>query len=156
MESMKSKKMLWLVLLFVLFITGCQTDPESSIPTPLPPLEIVQPAEYTVAIGTVQRTLTFNGRVAPVLPQSVFFENDGVVTGVLFQIGDHVTAGDLIAHLSITDLEHQKITAELTLQAAELPTNQADVVATAVLMSCWACKAMPWLKSWMASLPGRP
>jgi macrolide-specific efflux system membrane fusion protein len=85
--------------------------------------------------GTVHRTLTFNGRVASVLSQPVFFEDDGVVTGVLFQQGDVVSEGDVIAHLSIADLEHQKIMAELTQQAAELQTNQADLVAAEIALN---------------------
>jgi macrolide-specific efflux system membrane fusion protein len=126
---------LWIIILAVLFISGCSAEPENNGPTPMPPLEIVQPAEYVVEQGTVHRTLTFNGRVASVLSQSVFFEDDGVVTGVLFQQGDVVSEGDVIAHLSIADLEHQKIMAELTQQAAELQTNQADLVAAEIALN---------------------
>ncbi len=125
----------WAVVLAVLLITGCNTGSEINSPTPLPPLEVVQPAEYTVEPGTVQRTLTFNGRVAPTLSQPVFFEDDGVVTGVLFQQGDSVSEGDIIAHLSIADIEHQRVTAELTLQAAELQINQADLVAAEIALN---------------------
>lgn len=128
------RKIHWVVVLAVLLVAGCGTGNENPIPTPLPPLEVVQPAEYVVERGTVQRTLTLNGRVAPVLSQSLFFEDDGVVTGVLVQQGDAVSAGDLIAHLAVADLQHQLVTAELTLEAAGLQTNQADLVAAEIAL----------------------
>jgi len=95
----------------------------------------VAPAEYTVAQGTVRRSLAFTGRVTPVLAQPVFFEVDGVVTEVSFQPGDAVAAGDLIAQLSLGNLEHERVSAELALQGAELQTNQAEVVAAEIALS---------------------
>ena len=127
--------LIWAVILILFTLTGCSPASEDLTPTPLPPLEIVQPAEYVVETGTVQRTLTFNGRIAPVLSQPLFFEDDGVVTGVLVQQGDTVSAGDLIAHLAIADLEHQLVTAELTLQMAELQTNTAERVAAEIALN---------------------
>jgi macrolide-specific efflux system membrane fusion protein len=125
----------WAVALALLLLAGCGTGSEKSIPTPLPPLEVVQPAEYKVELGTVQRTLTFSGRVAPILSQPVFFQDDGVVTDVLVQQGAAVSEGDLIAHLDVANLQHQLVTAELALEAAELQTNQADLVAAEIALS---------------------
>jgi RND family efflux transporter MFP subunit len=118
-----------------LLAAGCSRGGEAIVPTPLPPLEVVAPAEYTVTLGTVRRTLAFTGRVTPVVSQPIFFEVEGVVTGVLFQPGDAVAAGDLIAHLSTGDLEHDRVNAELALQIAGLQTNQADLVAAEIALS---------------------
>lgn len=104
--------------LFGLLASGCSQGGEVTLPTPVPPLELVAPAEYTVTLGTVRRTLAFTGRVTPVVAQPIFFEVDGIVTGVSFQPGDAVAAGDLIARLSLGDLEHEQVNAELACSAS--------------------------------------
>lgn len=121
--------------LATLLAAGCSRASEGALPTPLPPLEVVAPAEYTVTPGTVRRTLAFTGRVTPVVAQPLFFEVDGVVTAVSFQPGEAVTAGDLIAQLSLGDLEHDRVNAELALQIAELQTNQSELVAAEIAVS---------------------
>lgn len=125
----------WAITLIVSLVSACSSAGENNLPTSLPPLEVVTPAEFTVARDAVQRTLAFTGRVAPVVSQPVFFEDDGVVTGAPFQQGDRVSAGDVIAHLAISDLKRQLVNAELNLQIAELQTNQANLVAAEIALN---------------------
>jgi macrolide-specific efflux system membrane fusion protein len=98
-------------------------------------VDALEPARYIVKTGTVQKTLTLNGRITPVASQPVFFEVDGIVTDVRFASGDEVSAGDVIASLSTQDLQYQLDRARLNLKASQLKTNLAEVTQAQIAVS---------------------
>jgi len=124
------------ILLIPLLLASCSPSQAAHpTPTPYPPVDVLEPARYIVKTGTVQKTLTLNGRITPVASQPVFFEVDGIVTDVRFASGDEVSAGDVIASLSTQDLQYQLDRAKLNLQANQLKTNLAAVTQAQIAVS---------------------
>jgi multidrug efflux pump subunit AcrA (membrane-fusion protein) len=141
------------LLALLTLLTACAAPAPAATPTPLPPLEVVQQAEYVVQRATLQRTLTFSGRVGPVVSQPVVFQEAGLVAAVFFQPGEPLRAGDVIAQLDTADLEHALAEAEfalrqardeaaaalaeahLRLRQAELHTNHAEVASAEVALA---------------------
>ncbi|HET7088294.1 MAG TPA: efflux RND transporter periplasmic adaptor subunit, partial [Anaerolineae bacterium] len=118
-------------ILAILLLTACGSGSQSVEPTPTPfPTPIVpEKPVYTVARGTVTKTLEFTGRVTPVEQQELFFRTDGFVNAVYVERDARVTEGDVLAELDLGELENQLAQAQLDLLKAE--RQQADALAEA-------------------------
>ena len=119
----------FVVLAFLLCAACAPTQAQDTPPTstPYPTVEALAPTTYTVQRGTVQETLTFQGRWLPRDRTPLAFETGGLVRRVNVQRGDAVTAGQLLADLDVTDLENQLETALLNLEGAQRALeNSAD------------------------------
>jgi multidrug efflux pump subunit AcrA (membrane-fusion protein) len=114
----------------LLVLAGCSmiSAQEEPTPTPLPTSAIAARPIFTVVRGEVVKELAFNGRVAPVVEQKMFFRNGGYVRHVFVQWGDTVEAGQVLADLEIGDLENQLAQAEINLQGSELELTSARQV----------------------------
>ncbi|MBC7237946.1 MAG: efflux RND transporter periplasmic adaptor subunit, partial [Chloroflexi bacterium] len=75
---------------------------------------------YTVKRGEVVDSLSFTGRVAPVIEEELWFRQDGRVKKVYVERNDMVEAGQLLAELENDDLVRQLQQAEIELETAEL------------------------------------
>src|ERR1700761_767594 len=73
----------------------------------------------TVAVGTVQSTVTATGNVAPATSLSLNFESSGIVTAVDVQPGSQVTAGETLATIDDTQTQAALNSAEAALTASE-------------------------------------
>ncbi|MCC6492626.1 MAG: HlyD family efflux transporter periplasmic adaptor subunit [Pirellulales bacterium] len=87
---------------------------------------MVEAPRYIVERGAIRRELAFNGRIAPVVQEPLFFGTAGTVTDVLAAEGERVAESDVIAELAVADLEGRLAEAELALQAAELQLAEAQ------------------------------
>lgn len=88
-------------------------------PTPIPTAVAALRPTFTVARGEVVTDLSFDGRVAPAVQQSLAFVQDGVVSQVHAERDERVAAGDLIAELDTADLTAQLSLAQAALAIAE-------------------------------------
>jgi len=118
-----------------LALSGCSGAAQKEEPTPTPyptPIVPTKPT-YTVQRGTVVREVEFNGRVAPVVDQALFFRVNGFVRQVNLKRDDTVTAGQVLAELEVADLEKQIATAQLQLKTNELQLATARQAITDTL-----------------------
>lgn len=118
-----------LCFLFILLLTACgQTNetPTAVTPTPLPTPIVPDRTSYTVAQGNLINAISFNGRVAPVQEQRLFFRTDGFVDQIFVQRGDYVEAGTLLAQLEIGNLQSQLAQTQLSLETAETRLAKAE------------------------------
>ncbi len=89
---------------------------------------------YTVARRTVTASVTGTGSLVPMTQRNVGFRESGTLTEIDVHVGDHVTAGEVLARIDPT-LEQQALAAaqanlqvaEANLTAAETPLTPADV-----------------------------
>ena len=119
-----------LLLTVVLLMTvGCDllspSGKEEPTPTPIPPPPIPEKPIYTVKRGVVVDSLSFTGRVAPVIEEELFFRETGRVKRVYVEREDLVTEGTLLADLENDDLVRQLAQTELELETAELNLTRA-------------------------------
>lgn len=114
----------------VLILAGCEfsllpqgrsSEVASSEPTPTPiPTRIVPlKPTYTVMEGEIVKDLVFNGRIAPVREEGLFFRTSGRLKATYFSRNDLVREGDLIAELEIDDLETEREALALDLARAQ-------------------------------------
>ncbi len=90
-------------------------------PTPIPTSIVPTNPTYDVQRGDVVLEMEFQGRVAPIREQTLFFRTNGYVDGVYVARGDEVQEGDVLAELEVTDLRNQ-----ITQREAELLAVQMD------------------------------
>ena len=95
-------------------------------PTPIPTRIVPLKPTYTVMEGEIVKDLVFNGRVAPVREEGLFFRTSGRLLAVYFNRNDLVKQGDLIAELEVEGLEQARQGARLDLQRAQAELDQAQ------------------------------
>jgi RND family efflux transporter MFP subunit len=88
---------------------------------------------YVVQRGEVVRILEFNGRVAPVVEEELFFRTAGYIATVYVTRDQEVKAGDILAELEVTDLQNQLAQAQADLQAIQLASERQTAEAQASL-----------------------
>ena len=95
---------------FSLLPEGRSTEVASSeaTPTPIPTRIVPLKPTYTVMQGEIVKDLVFNGRIAPVREEGLFFRTSGRLKAVYFARNELVTAGDIIAELEIEGLESER------------------------------------------------
>ena len=125
---------IWLAVLLFLIVTlsACSIQPSRQAnngaqaqPTLVPTSVAAAKSTYTVKSGAVVYEVDFNGRIAPVIEETLSFPTDGVVTAVHVKRDDSVEVGDPIA-----DLDTQAITEALTQAQTELKIAQARLEST--------------------------
>ena len=72
-----------------------------------------------VTQGTITETVSVTGNTTPVKSVSLGFQNSGTVAGVYHDVGEHVSAGTVIATLNASDLFAQLSGAQANLDAAQ-------------------------------------
>jgi len=72
----------------------------------------------TVKKGTVTNTIPATGTVEPVSTVSLSFKNAEIIKKIYVKVGDHVTAGQLLAEQETDNLEAQLIQSEASLKSA--------------------------------------
>jgi macrolide-specific efflux system membrane fusion protein len=101
---------------------------EAPTSTPLPtPIVPVKPV-YTVKRGDVMNSLSFTGRITPVIQQSLFFKTDGRIRTVYVKEGDSVKKGDVLADLEVmSNLSRQQALGQLAIQRAQIQLDVANL-----------------------------
>jgi len=116
--------------LVIIVLSGCSATTSSgkddATPTPIPPPPIPEKPTYTVKRGLVVDSLSFTGRVAPVVEEELFFRETGRVKKVYVERNQMVEAGTLLGELENDDLLRQLAQAELDLEAAEINLKEAQ------------------------------
>ncbi|MGI6376566.1 MAG: efflux RND transporter periplasmic adaptor subunit [Anaerolineae bacterium] len=117
--------------LMAVLITGCTsggggTASTQATPTPIPPPVVPEKPTYTVRRGEVVDSLSFTGRVSPVIEESLYFRSGGRVKRVYVERNDVVEAGTVLAELENDDLLRQLAQAQIELETAELNLSEAD------------------------------
>jgi HlyD family secretion protein len=89
---------------------------------------------YTVARRTVTATVTGTGNLVPMQQANVSFKVSGTLTEVDVHVGDHVSAGQVLARIDATPEENALASAQANLaiaqanlQSAETPLTQAQI-----------------------------
>lgn len=95
-------------------------------PTPIPTRIVPLKPTYTVMEGEIVKDLVFNGRIAPVREEGLFFRSSGRLLAVYFERNDLVKSGDLIAELEVEGLEQARQGASLNLQRVQAELEQAQ------------------------------
>ncbi len=95
-------------------------------PTPIPTRIVPLKPTYTVMEGEIVKDLVFNGRIAPVKEEGLFFRTSGRLLAVYFGRNDLVNKGDLIAELEVEGLEQSRQGAQLDLQRVQAHLDQAQ------------------------------
>ena len=123
-----------ILFLALLVLAGCRTDnlgryPGDGEPTPMPTVPAAAKPTFTVARGDVTARIALNGRIAPVVEESLSFPMDGQVGEVLVTVGDEVAAGDVLATLDTAQLEQQRLVgqSELDIAQGRLAARQAEI-----------------------------
>lgn len=90
----------------------------------------------TAALGSLRLTVSATGGVTPMRQVPLLFEASGLVHDVFVSVGDHVSAGDVLARLDTTDLEAALSDAQVTLEIQQIaydaltsPPRAADLAA---------------------------
>lgn len=89
---------------------------------------------YTVARRTVTSSVTGTGNLVPMQQANVSFKVTGTLTEIDVRVGDHVTAGQLLARVDPTQQQNTLASAQANLaiaqanlQSAETPLTQAQI-----------------------------
>ena len=124
------RSVLFVCLALVLVIlSGCSaatSGKEEATPTPIPPPPIPEKPTYTVKRGLVVDSLSFTGRVSPVIEEELFFRESGRVKKVYVERNQIVEAGTLLGELENDDLLRQLAQSELDLEAANISLQEAQ------------------------------
>ncbi|MBN1402455.1 MAG: efflux RND transporter periplasmic adaptor subunit [Anaerolineae bacterium] len=130
MMSRLRSLLLLLVMTMTVVVAGCSSTTVSGgsqpTPTPIPPPPVPEKPTYTVRRGEVVDSLSFTGRVAPVVEEELFFRENGRVKKVYVERDDMVEAGTLLAELENDDLMRQLAQAQIELEAAELNLSLSE------------------------------
>jgi RND family efflux transporter MFP subunit len=111
-----------LLVLCLVFLTGCsgQTTQEEPTPTPIPTPVIPTKPTYKVTRGDVEQLLKFTGRIVPEDEQELFFGVGGRVDEIFAQQGDVVKTGQLLAVLESGNREFDLKRSQIYLEMAQL------------------------------------
>lgn len=118
MEQKLAARILGIALVIGLVATGCTGREAAS-----PPEEV---SAMPVAFGNV---VTASGKVVPARWATLSFETSGLVTWLVAE-GSQVAAGDVLARLDATDLEHAVAQARAALATAQAQLAAAKAGAT--------------------------
>lgn len=80
---------------------------------------------YTVGRRTVTASVTGTGNLVPMTQSNVSFRVSGILTAVDVRVGDHVTAGQLLATIDPTAQEQALAAAQANLQVAQANLQSA-------------------------------
>lgn len=124
-----------IVIFLAVSFAGCKPSPgeNAATPTLMPTPPVPSKPTYVVQRGQVVDQLEFNGRVAPIAEQELFFRTDGYVGAVYVERDDWVREGDVLAILEVTDLQNQLALARAELDALEANAARQTVEAEAAL-----------------------
>lgn len=118
-----------LLVMLLVATMGCSTSAstkrEEATPTPIPPPPVPVKPTYTVQRGTVIDSLSFTGRVAPVIEEELFFRTSGRAKKVYVERNDMVEADTLLAELENDDLMRQLQQAQIQLETDQLNLQAA-------------------------------
>lgn len=116
----------YLVTVASLALAGCERTPEGN-PTPrVDPLPTRSAGTiYTVARGTIEKTVTVAGRVVSTREETVAFSESGRLTRLHVTVNQAVKQGDLLAELDTRTLENQLRVAKAQAEIAQLKVDQA-------------------------------
>lgn len=99
---------------------GASQRTEEPTPTPIPTPVIPVKPTYPVAKGDVVHKLEFNGRVAPVTQEELFFKINGRVAKIFVKEGEQVKAGQILAELETNTSAVDVRRAQINLEVAKL------------------------------------
>lgn len=94
----------------VIFLSGCQGNQD----------EDVQIRTAVIESGPINELIIVTGNVQPALRSELRFAQTGIVKDVFVQIGDEVSAGDVLASLDMDDLELSVKQAEISLNIQQI------------------------------------
>jgi multidrug efflux pump subunit AcrA (membrane-fusion protein) len=120
------------LFIFTIVLAGCQSlfasaaDADTVTPTPVPTPIIPDKPTYIVQQGQVIKQTEFSGRISAVEETTLYFKTNGFVKRVLFERGDLVKEGDLLAELEIDDLLKAMAQAQVSLDSAQLRLDEAQ------------------------------
>ena len=121
---------LFVLAAMTLLPTACSPGAAAEAPTstPLPtPIVPVKPV-YQVKRGDIVQSVSFTGRITPVVQQSLFFKTDGRVRTVYVKEGANVKKGDVLADLEVmTGLARQQTLGQLAVQRAQIQLDVANL-----------------------------
>src|SRR5581483_11942306 len=78
----------------------------------------------TVTQGNIQATVSATGSVNPLVASRLTFRSAGHIAEVDVNVGDHVSAGQVLARLDTTDLQIALSSAQSNLQSAQAKLNE--------------------------------
>jgi len=124
------------LFLILLVLGGCALLPASDrsqavlqqgpTPTPIPTPIVPTKPTYKVQRGEVVKKIEFNGRVAPIKEEGLFFRTDGWIRHVFVERDDFVKAGQVLADLEIENLERELASKNLDLERARSVLTEAE------------------------------
>jgi len=121
---------LFVLAAMTLLPAACSSGAAAEAPTstPLPtPIVPVKPV-YQVKRGDVMQSISFTGRITPVVQQSLFFKTDGRVRTVYVKEGGNVKKGDVLADLEVmSGLSRQNALGQLAIQRAQIQLDEANL-----------------------------
>lgn len=127
-------KYISLLMIAMLFISGCGIVNSQPTPTPIP-LPGVQSASSSnsgnaskvqVEVGEIDTSVTYSGKVAVDDEEDLFFRRSGRVETVYIKNGDSVEEGTLIAELDTAILQIDLESAQLSVEIAKENMAQAE------------------------------
>ncbi len=119
------KRIMVLVITGLVVLTGCGSQATfgepivAGEPTPIPTAVVPTRPIYTVEQGDIVYEREFQGRIAPVVSQDLFFQQESRVAAINVEDGADVRAGDVLAVLDTSALEEELRQAEVELELAE-------------------------------------
>jgi len=90
---------------------------------------------YTVGRRTVTASVTGTGNLVPMTQSNVSFRESGVLTEVDVRVGDHVTAGQVLARIDPTAEQQALSAAQANLQVAQANLQSAETPLTSAQVS---------------------
>lgn len=117
MNKQKWTKGISLLLSAALVFSGCGTEAED---TSRDDTSAIAVKAVTASVGTLSVSSQFIGTVSPKQQVSIIPLVSGEVDAVYAEVGDEVSAGDVLFHIKDDAARLQKESAELTKQGAEL------------------------------------
>lgn len=105
---------------------GTGTTSSGPTPTPIPPPAVIEKPTYTVKRGEVVKSISFTGRVSPVVEETLYFRTSGYVKRVYVERNDVVEAGTVLAELENDDLLKQLAQAQIELETSQLDLAKAQ------------------------------
>ncbi|MEN6478171.1 MAG: efflux RND transporter periplasmic adaptor subunit, partial [Anaerolineales bacterium] len=125
-QGLVSALVLTVVMLSSCTTGGTGTTSSQPTPTPIPPPAVIEKPTYTVKRGEVVKSISFTGRVSPVVEETLYFRTSGYVKRVYVERNDEVEAGTVLAELENDDLVKQLAQAQIELETSQLDLAKAQ------------------------------
>ena len=90
---------------------------------------------YTVGRRTVTASVTGTGNLVPMMQSNVNFRVSGILTEVDVKVGDHVSAGQVLARIDSTTEQQALAAAQANLQVAQANVQAAETPLTSAQVS---------------------